>query len=50
MGGKEAIVSTGYSEDPVMATFREHGFSGVLAKPFKFEQLAHLLEQVITPK
>jgi PAS domain S-box-containing protein len=63
MGGKEAIgnlrkidpeiraiVSSGYSEDPVMATFREHGFSGVLAKPFKFEELAHLLEEVITSK
>ena len=61
MGGKEAIgkllkidpgvtaiVSSGYSKDPVMATYREHGFSGVLAKPFKFEELAHLLEQVIT--
>ncbi len=31
-----------------MATYREHSFSGVLAKPFKFEELAHLLEQVIT--
>ena len=61
MGGKEAIgklleidpkvtaiVSSGYSQDPVMATYREHGFSGVLVKPFKLEELAHLLEETIT--
>ena len=63
MGGKEtigkllkidpgvtAIVSSGYSKDPVMATYREHGFRGILAKPFKFERLAHLLEGVITAR
>ena len=63
MGGKEAIgkllkidpgvtaiVSSGYSKDPVMATYREHGFSGVLAKPFKFEKLAHLLEEVTSAR
>ena len=61
MGGKEAIaklleidpkvtalVSSGYSKDPVMATYREHGFSGVLVKPYKLEKLAHVLEEVIT--
>ncbi len=26
-----AIVTSGYSEDPVLANYREHGFSGVLA-------------------
>ena len=48
MGGKEAIkkllaidpnvkaiVSSGYSSDPVMANFREYGFSNVIAKPYK---------------
>ena len=29
-----AIVSSGYSTDPVMASYREHGFAAVLPKPF----------------
>ncbi|MEI7833156.1 MAG: PAS domain S-box protein, partial [bacterium] len=48
MGGKEAIaklrvldpavkaiVSSGYSTDPIMAKYRRHGFVGVIAKPYK---------------
>jgi CheY-like chemotaxis protein len=61
MGGKEtiarlqaidpqvkAIVSSGYSADTVRADFRQHGFSGVLAKPFTLAELAEVLQQVIT--
>ena len=53
MGGKEAlaellkidpnvraIVSSGYSNDPVMAHYREHGFQARVPKPYEFEQLA----------
>ncbi|MCX6049987.1 MAG: response regulator [Chloroflexi bacterium] len=60
MGGKEAIrqlleldtqvkavVSSGYSHDPVMANFRDYGFSGVLAKPYTIEELNNTLAQVI---
>ena len=43
-----AIVSSGYSEDPVMATYREHGFNGVLVKPFTLEELADVLEKAVT--
>jgi PAS domain S-box-containing protein len=63
MGGKEsiqeliqidpevkAIVSSGYSNDPVMANFRKHGFSGVVAKPFKIEELSKVLHQAITER
>jgi PAS domain S-box-containing protein len=52
MGGKEtirhllkldpkvrAIVSSGYSNDPAMAEFRECGFCGVIAKPYKIQEL-----------
>ena len=34
-----AVVVSGYSDDPVMAQFREHGFRGVLRKPFDIEEL-----------
>ena len=60
MGGKEAIgellkvdpkvkaiVSSGYSNDPVMAEFGEHGFSGVVAKPYRIEELGEALRRTI---
>jgi PAS domain S-box-containing protein len=60
MGGKEAIrrlremdptvkaiVSSGYSYDPVMASFREFGFSGVIPKPYVMEDLGRVLDEVI---
>lgn len=60
MGGKEAIklikeldpqakaiVSSGYSNDPVMANHKENGFAGVLSKPYKIHDLARALETAI---
>jgi CheY-like chemotaxis protein len=57
MGGKEAvgqllakdphataIVASGYSTDPVMASYRDYGFKGRLVKPF---QLHHLKQELI---
>jgi CheY-like chemotaxis protein len=56
MGGKEAvskileidpkarvIVSSGYSDDPVMADFRTHGFCAVLPKPYRIDELENVL-------
>ena len=43
----KAIVSSGYSNDPVMANFREHGFSGVTAKPYRLAELARTLRLVL---
>ncbi|MEM6796463.1 MAG: ATP-binding protein [Acidobacteriota bacterium] len=34
-----AVVCSGYSNDPVMASYREHGFVGVLTKPFSMVDL-----------
>ena len=60
MGGKElirqlqkldpavkAIISSGYSNDPVLYDFRQHGFLGVVAKPYKVEELCAVLESVM---
>jgi two-component system cell cycle sensor histidine kinase/response regulator CckA len=60
MGGKEAvrrlldfdplartIVSSGYSNDPVMADYRSHGFQGVIAKPYRIGELREVLETVL---
>ena len=42
-----AIVCSGYSNDPVMANFRDYGFSGVLTKPFSLQNLDDQLRRVI---
>lgn len=60
MGGKDAlvvlreidpavraIVCSGYSDDPVVANYREHGFQGRVPKPYEFAQLAKVLNEVL---
>lgn len=48
--GVKAIVSSGYSNDPVMADFRRHGFSGVVTKPYRLEDLVETLEHTVTER
>jgi PAS domain S-box-containing protein len=63
MGGKEAmerlkkidpqikaIVSSGYSDDPVMADFRSYGFFDVIAKPYRITELDKVLKKVLPEK
>ncbi len=60
MGGKETmkellkidprakvIVSSGYSSDPIMSDFKQYGFRGVIAKPYRIEELEEVIERVI---
>lgn len=60
MGGKEAIgeilaidaqakvfVSSGYSTDPAMINFKEHGFAGVIAKPFDLASIKNMLDPLL---
>ena len=46
----KAIVSSGYSEDPVMAEFEKYGFCGIIAKPYKVPDLNKVLHEVILGK
>jgi DNA-binding NarL/FixJ family response regulator len=63
MGGREAvkrlleidpdvraIASSGYSTDPVISDFRNHGFSGVIVKPYRISELRGALRAVILAK
>ena len=60
MGGKEAIkkllkinpdakaiVSSGYSNDPLISYYQEHGFSGYIPKPYRLEELKKVLNEVL---
>ena len=62
MGGKEtighllkmdpqarAIVSSGYSNDPVMADYQNFGFVGVVPKPYKIEELSLVVKNAMQP-
>jgi CheY-like chemotaxis protein len=63
MGGKEAIqklkkldpnvkalVSSGYSNDPIMSSFRDYGFQGVVKKPYRIQDMSDALRSVIMVK
>ncbi|MHB8791141.1 MAG: hybrid sensor histidine kinase/response regulator [Desulfobulbaceae bacterium] len=60
MGGKEtmgrllsvdpkvkAIVSSGYSNDPIMADYKKFGFSGVVPKPYSMEKLSETVHSLV---
>ncbi len=43
----KAIVSSGYSNDPIMSNFKQYGFSGVVAKPYDINELSSILNDLI---
>ena len=60
MGGREAIaellkidpavcaiVASGYSSDPVLAQYREYGFSGMAAKPYDIAGLGQIIAELL---
>jgi CheY-like chemotaxis protein len=61
MGGKEAaeqilaldpkaclVVSSGYSNDQIMADYSSYGFSGAMAKPYKMSELNQLVSSLLS--
>lgn len=42
-----AVVSSGYSNDPVMASFREYGFKASIMKPYRIDDLQNTIKSVI---
>jgi PAS domain S-box-containing protein len=45
--GVTAVVSSGYADSPVVAKYREHGFSAFLNKPYKLDALQDCLGALI---
>jgi PAS domain S-box-containing protein len=43
----KAIVSSGYSNNPIMANFNKFGFKGVISKPFQLDELKKALGVVL---
>jgi len=63
IGGKEAvkklleidseakvIVSSGYSNDPVMAEYKKYGFCGVLPKPYEIKSVNQIMYDLLVKK
>lgn len=46
----QAIVSSGYGNDPIMANYEKFGFTSVIAKPYKITDLSVILHQVLSKK
>lgn len=46
----KAIVSSGYSNDAIMANFSQYGFSSVIPKPYKPEELGEIVSEVLARK
>jgi CheY-like chemotaxis protein len=43
----KAVVSSGYTNDPVVQDFSRYGFSERLTKPYNIKEMRNLLESVI---
>ncbi len=46
----KAIVSSGYSNDPIMAEFDKYGFNGYVSKPYRLEEMANAIRKVMNHK
>jgi len=42
----KAIVSSGYSNDPVMENFGKYGFSGMMMKPYRMDDLKQAMQKI----
>jgi len=41
------IVSSGYTDDPIMANYAEYGFTGRIAKPYTLKMLTEVLAKIL---
>lgn len=43
----KAVVSSGYSDDPIVSDYRAYGFSAILSKPYQLGQLRDCLDALV---
>jgi two-component system, cell cycle sensor histidine kinase and response regulator CckA len=43
----KGVVTSGYSNDPILAHYREYGFCGVVVKPFTVDEISEVLETLL---
>ena len=43
----KVVVSSGYSNDPIMANFADYGFCAAIVKPYQLQNLSQTLTQVL---
>jgi PAS domain S-box-containing protein len=43
----KAVVSSGYSNDPIMASYKDFGFCGVIPKPFTKDEMTELFNEIL---
>jgi len=61
MGGQEAsqeilaldseaclVISSGYSDDPVMVEYKAHGIKGIIPKPYRMAELKETVQKLIS--
>jgi CheY-like chemotaxis protein len=46
--GVKAIVVSGYAQDSIMETYRDHGFAAAMTKPYTLDVLQATLDTVIS--
>jgi CheY-like chemotaxis protein len=46
--GVKAIVSSGYSHDPIMAQYKKYGFAGVVPKPYSLEKMGETVQSILS--
>lgn len=44
----KAIVSSGYTDDPIVARYEDYGFVGVIAKPYKVNDLSDAVAKALS--
>jgi DNA-binding NarL/FixJ family response regulator len=43
----KAVVSSGYSDDPVVSEYHNYGFQGMLNKPYTIQELEKCLNKMV---
>jgi signal transduction histidine kinase/CheY-like chemotaxis protein len=45
--GVVGVVSSGYSDDPILSSYRDYGFSSIVKKPYSLDELGKVLHELL---